>query len=73
MLIVAAGVFMDALWAQVVGVVVVGFNMVFQMAFLASFPLWSLMIIALDALIIYGIVVPTTKTGTGPSATGRTA
>jgi hypothetical protein len=70
MLIVAAGVFMNAMWAQVVGVIAVGINMVFQMAFLASFPLWSLMIIALDALIIYGIVVPTTQTGTG---TGRAA
>jgi hypothetical protein len=62
--IVAFGVFANAVWARAIGVVVVAFNMVFHMGFLASFPLWSLLIIGLDVLIVYGLVVPTPETST---------
>lgn len=61
---VAVGVFADTTWAKVVGVVVVGFNMIFHLGFLASFPLWSLLVISLDVLVIYGLVVPTPDTQT---------
>jgi hypothetical protein len=55
----SAGValFSGALWARAVAVVAVGVNMVVQFAYLAHFPFWSLTMIALDIMIIYGLVV----------------
>lgn len=46
------------LWARVVGVVVASFNALFQLAFLAHYPLWSIIMILVDVLVIYGLVVP---------------
>ena len=51
------GVFSGAMWARVLGVVLVGLNMIFRMAFLPSFPFWGLVILFIDGLIIYGLVV----------------
>jgi uncharacterized membrane protein len=57
MLAAAYGIISGAMWARVVGVAAVSINMVFHMAFLAAFPFWSVIIIAIDALIIYGLIV----------------
>jgi hypothetical protein len=53
----AFGVFSGAMWARVIAVAVVGLNMIFQMAFLPSFPFWGLLMLFIDGLIIYAVVV----------------
>jgi hypothetical protein len=50
------GVLAGATWARVLGVVLAGFNMVVQLAFVAHYPFWALSIIAVDALVIYGLL-----------------
>src|SRR5262245_32373498 len=51
------GVFSGATWARTVGIFVCSFNLVVQFAYTAHYPLWSLLVITIDILIIYGLVV----------------
>jgi hypothetical protein len=46
-------------WARWTGIVVLALNAFVQMAFIPSYPLWSLMIIAVDVVAIYGLTVYT--------------
>jgi hypothetical protein len=49
------GLFTGATWARVLGVVVAMVSAVVNLAFLAAFPVWALMMITLDVLVIYAI------------------
>jgi hypothetical protein len=42
-------------WARWLGVGVAGLNAVAQLMFAQAYPLWSLMIMAIDVLVIYGL------------------
>ncbi len=42
---------------QGLGIILCGFNFVWQLFFVAVFPIWSLLIIAADILIIYGLCI----------------
>ena len=54
-LVAAAGVVTGNQVARWFGVVVVGLNAIGQMFFLASYPLWSLVIIAVDVVALYAL------------------
>lgn len=58
-LAIAAGIvlFKGAMWARVAAIVLVGINALSQLAFLAAYPVWATLIIALDVLVIWAIVV----------------
>ena len=57
MLILAGyGIFSGATWARVVGVTVAGINLFVQFAWLPHYPFWSLTMITIDVLIIYGLI-----------------
>ncbi len=45
------------LWARVVGVLVAMLSATSQIWFITAFPLWSITIIAIDVLVIYGLLV----------------
>ncbi len=45
------------LWARMVGVLAATASAVAQIAFITAFPLWSVLIIGIDVLIIYGLLV----------------
>lgn len=45
------------LWARVLGVAVAFLHALGQLAFITAFPLWSMVIIGIDVLVIYGLVV----------------
>ena len=57
--IVLVGVFVlrGATWARMVGVVLVSINAISQMGLLAVQPLWSLIMILLDIIVIYALIV----------------
>jgi hypothetical protein len=57
LLLAGFGVFSGATWARVIAVIVVSLNMIFQMAFLPSFPFWGLLILFIDGLVLYGLIV----------------
>ncbi|HET6831896.1 MAG TPA: hypothetical protein VFH44_11165 [Solirubrobacterales bacterium] len=42
---------------QGLGIILCSFNLVWQLFFVAVFPIWSLLIIAADVLIIYGLCI----------------
>lgn len=42
---------------QVLGIALCCFNLVAQLFFVAVFPIWSLLIMALDVMIIYGLCI----------------
>jgi hypothetical protein len=42
-------------WARVVAIIVAAVSMIIQTLFLAAYPIWSVMIIALDVVVIYAL------------------
>lgn len=43
------------MWARAFGVVLAALNAIAQLTFLAAYPMWSLVVIAIDLLVIYGL------------------
>jgi len=54
-LLVAAGVVTGNQVARWTAVALIGLNAIAQMMFLPSYPLWSLMIIAIDVVALWGL------------------
>jgi hypothetical protein len=42
-------------WARMVGIAVTGFSMVIEFAYIPHFPLWSVLVIAIDTVIILAL------------------
>ena len=42
-------------WARIAGIAVAGISMVAEFAYIPHFPLWSVLVIAIDVLIIWGL------------------
>jgi hypothetical protein len=51
------GVMMGQTWARVVGVVVAAFSALVNLAFITAYPIWSVLVIALDIVVIYALTV----------------
>jgi len=67
-LIVGAGVFvagaclfMDKLWARVVGVVFACVSAVFNFLYIPYQPVWSVIVIAVDVFIVWALLAPRTR------------
>ena len=58
-LLIVVGIFLlrGAGWARILAVVIVGIHMVAQFGFISSYPVWGIIMIALDALILYALLV----------------
>jgi hypothetical protein len=46
-----------AVWARAIAVVLAGLSILANMAFMSAYPLWSILIIVIDVLIIHALVV----------------
>lgn len=59
LLVVAAGfgVMTGQTWARIVGIILAGISAILNLAFLAAYPVWSVIVITLDVLIIYALSV----------------
>jgi hypothetical protein len=57
MLLVGFGIIRGSPWGLVAGVVIAGVNAIVQLGFLAAYPVWSILIIALDVVVIYALIV----------------
>lgn len=51
------GVMAGQMWARVIGIVLAVLSAIVSIGFLAAFPLWSAIIIALDVVVIYALAV----------------
>jgi hypothetical protein len=51
------GVLTGRTWARIVGVVVAVLNALVNLAFVAAYPVWTVLTVALDVIVIYALVV----------------
>jgi hypothetical protein len=63
LVIVGLGVLAGATWARVLGIGVVLLSMIDNFLFLPYYPLWSLLIIAIDAWIVWSLAQTSLKGG----------
>lgn len=56
-LLAGFGVLTGQTWARVVGVILAGISAILNVAFLAAYPLWAVIVIALDVVVIYALCV----------------
>jgi hypothetical protein len=54
---VGIGVMLGKTWARVLGIVVAAISAFANLAFIAAYPLWCTIMIALDVLVIYALAV----------------
>jgi hypothetical protein len=52
---VGLGLLATQTWARVVGIIVVGINAVWQITSLGAYPIWSLLMLALDVFVLYAL------------------
>jgi len=50
--------FMDKLWARAVGVALASLSLLMNLVFIPYFPAWSIVVIAIDAFIIWALLTP---------------
>ncbi len=63
---IAVGIYMRNEAARWAGIVIASLNAIGQLAFMAAFPVWSVVIIAIDILVIYALLTyDSARTGTG--------
>ncbi len=55
--IVGVALFTGATWARVGGVAFAGLNAIAQLAFLSAYPVWAMIVITIDILIIWALIV----------------
>jgi hypothetical protein len=69
LILTAVALFSGATWARIVAVIVAGVSAVVQLMLIPAQPWWSLIVIAIDVLIIYAIIAhgDELKTGETPS------
>ncbi|MFE4515313.1 hypothetical protein ACFRMQ_14120 [Kitasatospora sp. NPDC056783] len=67
-IVAGVAVFSGAAWARVVGVVVAVFGMLANFVWLPYYPLWAIVLIALDALVIWALCVGRVVTPPAPGA-----
>jgi len=53
-----ACLFMDMLWARVVGVALASVSLIFNLLYIPYFPVWSIIVIALDLFVIWALLAP---------------
>ncbi|MBO0874031.1 MAG: hypothetical protein J2P19_11625 [Pseudonocardia sp.] len=55
--VAGAAVFSGQLWARVIGIGLAGLSLVANFVFLPHYPIWSLLVIALDVAVIWALAV----------------
>lgn len=65
LILTAVALFSGTTWAQVVAVVVAGVSAVVQLMLIPAQPWWSLIVIAIDVLIIYALIADADELRTG--------
>jgi hypothetical protein len=57
LVVTGLGLFTGSLWARIIGIVLVAINALAQLTIIAIFPIWALVIIAIDVGVIYALAV----------------
>lgn len=57
--------FRGAMWARVLAIILAGISFLTNMAFIDAYPVWSVLIMIVDVLIIYALLVHGNELGEG--------
>ncbi len=55
--LVGFGVMVGQIWARILGIALAMISAVINLAFIAAYPIWGIVIIALDVIVIYALAV----------------
>lgn len=56
-MVVGTGLFNGSTWARVIAVILVLLNFMAQFAFVSVYPIWSIIIMVVDVLVLYALTV----------------
>ena len=56
-MVVGTGLFNGSTWARIIAIILVMFNFLAQFAFVSVYPLWSIIIMVVDVLVLYALTV----------------
>jgi len=56
--VAGACLFMDMMWARVAGVILASFSLMLNLVYIPYFPVWSIIVIAIDAFVIWALLTP---------------
>lgn len=59
--VAGAALFMDKLWARVVGVALACISAVVNFLYIPYYPVWSIIVIAVDVFIVWALLAPRTR------------
>jgi hypothetical protein len=57
LVVTGLSLFTGSLWARIAGIAFVAINALAQLTFIAVFPIWALVIIGIDVVVIYALAV----------------
>jgi len=57
LILAGMGVLTGRMWARIVAVIAAGLNAIAQMSFISAYPIWSVIMIAVDILVIWALTV----------------
>ena len=57
LIVAGSNLFQGRGWARILGVILVTLNLVAQFAFVSAYPVWSIIMMIVDVLIIYALTV----------------
>jgi hypothetical protein len=55
LILAGLGLLRGSMWARIVGVIAAGVNAIAQLSFISAYPIWSVIMIAVDILVIWAI------------------
>ncbi|HEY5985062.1 MAG TPA: hypothetical protein VIV12_01580 [Streptosporangiaceae bacterium] len=56
-LVVGFGLMLGQMWARILGIACAAISAIVNLAFVPAYPVWSIIIIAFDVLVIYAVAV----------------
>lgn len=57
LIVVGAALTVGQTWARITAIIIVALNAIEQMIFFPAYPWWSLIVIAIDVLVLYALIV----------------
>jgi hypothetical protein len=57
LILVGLALFKESMWAVITGIIIVSINMISQFAFMSAYPVWSIVAIAVDLMVLWALIV----------------
>jgi len=57
LILVGLALFKESMWAVIAGIIIVSINMISQFAFMSAYPVWSIVAIAVDLMVLWALIV----------------